>query len=125
LPLIGCANGVHGNPDFCKLAESFGVPAWRPSEPEQVENVLGSALTQPGPSLVEIVTAADDVPPANLEASMWRISVAAPVLKINGFSRIAICFDLRNLRRHRTFRYPAAPLFGSPETASGDVGSPA
>jgi acetolactate synthase I/II/III large subunit len=61
---------LHSNPDFCKLAESFGVPAWRLSEAAQVDNVLDSALAQQGPSIVEIVTGADDLPPTNLEAAL-------------------------------------------------------
>ena len=61
---------LHGNPDFCKLAESFGVSAWRLSEATQVDKVLDAALAQPGPSLVEIVTSPDDLPPTNLEAAL-------------------------------------------------------
>jgi len=61
---------LHGNPDFIKLAESFGIPAWRLSEAAQVDKVLDTALAQPGPSLVEIVTSADDLPPTNLEAAL-------------------------------------------------------
>jgi acetolactate synthase-1/2/3 large subunit len=60
----------HGNPDFCKLAESFGVPAWRLTEAAQVDKVLDEALIQQGPSLVEIVTGPDDLPPTNLEAAL-------------------------------------------------------
>jgi len=61
---------LHGNPDFCKLADSFGVPAWRIDEPGQIDGVLDAALAAAGPSLVEIVTATDDIPPMNLEAAM-------------------------------------------------------
>jgi acetolactate synthase-1/2/3 large subunit len=61
---------LHNNPDFCKLADSFGVPAWRIDQPGQIDGVLDAALAAPGPSLVEIVTATDDIPPMNLEASM-------------------------------------------------------
>jgi acetolactate synthase-1/2/3 large subunit len=61
---------IHGNPDFCKLAESFGIPAWRLSEAAQVDKVLDAALAQSGPSIVEIVTGPDDLPPTNLEAAL-------------------------------------------------------
>jgi acetolactate synthase-1/2/3 large subunit len=61
---------LHGNPDFCKLAESFGIPAWRICEAAQVDKVLDAALAQQGPSIVEIVTGPDDLPPTNLEAAL-------------------------------------------------------
>ncbi|HXY37509.1 MAG TPA: thiamine pyrophosphate-binding protein [Planctomycetaceae bacterium] len=61
---------LHDNPDFCKLADSFHIPAWRIDGPEQIDGVLDAALAATGPSVVEIVTAADDVPPMNLEAAM-------------------------------------------------------
>jgi acetolactate synthase-1/2/3 large subunit len=60
----------HDNPDFCKLADSFGIPAWRITEFSQIEKALTSALSQAGPSLIEVVTPADDVPPTNLEAAL-------------------------------------------------------
>jgi acetolactate synthase-1/2/3 large subunit len=61
---------LHDNPDFCKLADSFHIPAWRIDQPGQIDGVLDAALAATGPSVVEIVTAADDVPPMNLEAAM-------------------------------------------------------
>lgn len=61
---------LHHNPDFLKLAEAFHLPAWRVSAAEQVAEVLDAALAEPGPSLVEIVTDPDDIPPTNLEAAM-------------------------------------------------------
>ena len=60
----------HSNPDFCKLAESFGVPAWRISEASQIDQTLAAALGHAGPSLVEIVTDPSDLPPTNLEAAL-------------------------------------------------------
>jgi acetolactate synthase-1/2/3 large subunit len=61
---------LHCNPDFCKLAESFGISAWRLTEAAQVDKVLDSALAETGPSIVEIVTSSDDLPPTNLEAAL-------------------------------------------------------
>jgi len=61
---------LHDNPDFCKLADSFHIPAWRIDQSGQIDGVLDAALAATGPSMVEIVTAADDVPPMNLEAAM-------------------------------------------------------
>ncbi len=43
-----------GNPDFVALAESFGMPAFRPSSSAELAPVLGRALDVDGPSLVEV-----------------------------------------------------------------------
>jgi acetolactate synthase-1/2/3 large subunit len=42
------------NPDFVKLGESFGVPAFRVSEPDQIVPTLKKALGLEGPVLLEI-----------------------------------------------------------------------
>ncbi len=41
-----------GNPDFVKLAESFGLPAWRCSSAEDFPRVLGDALAKDVPSVI-------------------------------------------------------------------------
>ena len=34
----------HSNPDFCKLADSFGIPAWRITEPSQIDKVVDEII---------------------------------------------------------------------------------
>jgi len=43
-----------GNPDFCAFAQSFGVPAFRPSSSAELRTTLERALEVDGPSLVEV-----------------------------------------------------------------------
>ena len=42
------------NPDFVRLAESFGIPGHRAESPEALGTALGQALDEPGPSLIEV-----------------------------------------------------------------------
>lgn len=42
------------NPDFAKISEGMGVPAFTVSEPEKVRKILEEALEMPGPALVDI-----------------------------------------------------------------------
>jgi acetolactate synthase-1/2/3 large subunit len=42
------------NPDFVKLAESFGAAAWRAETPEQLRPVLERALAADAPALIEV-----------------------------------------------------------------------
>ena len=42
------------NPDFVRLAESFGIPGHRAESPEALRSALGQALDDPGPSLIEV-----------------------------------------------------------------------
>lgn len=58
----------HKNPDFVALARAFGATGVRIETPEQIEAGLKEALGAPGPSLVEIPTDANDLPPTNIEA---------------------------------------------------------
>jgi acetolactate synthase-1/2/3 large subunit len=60
----------HGNPDLVKLAESFGLAAWRLRDGDDVEPVLSSFVAAKFPALVEVVTDPQDIPPTNLEAAM-------------------------------------------------------
>ena len=62
-------------PDYIKLAEAFGIKAWRVSEQEDVARVIAEANAWPGPALVEFVIPEKDnvfpmVPPggSNLDA---------------------------------------------------------
>jgi acetolactate synthase-1/2/3 large subunit len=43
-----------GNPDFVKLAEAFGMPAWRCSTAEEFGQLLGRALALEVPSLIVV-----------------------------------------------------------------------
>jgi acetolactate synthase-1/2/3 large subunit len=43
-----------GNPDFCKLADSFGMPAWRCSSAEEFAQRLQTALTLDLPSVIVV-----------------------------------------------------------------------
>jgi acetolactate synthase-1/2/3 large subunit len=54
------------NPDFVKLAESFGVKAWRVTSPVHFRPALEKALAHGGPALIAI-----DVP-TDSEASPWK-----------------------------------------------------
>jgi acetolactate synthase-1/2/3 large subunit len=39
--------------DFCRIAEGFGVRAWRLERPEDIRQVLREALAHEGPALVQ------------------------------------------------------------------------
>ena len=41
--------------DHARVAEAFGLKAWRVTEPEDLASVLGAALAHGGPSLVDVV----------------------------------------------------------------------
>lgn len=53
------------NPDFVKLAESFGVRAWRVAHPDQFRTALEAALADGGPCLIDIEV------PRDSEVSPW------------------------------------------------------
>jgi acetolactate synthase-1/2/3 large subunit len=53
-----------GAPDYIKLAQAYGVPAWRATRPEQLDDTIGAAMAYPGPSIIEFrVARAEDVYP--------------------------------------------------------------
>jgi acetolactate synthase I/II/III large subunit len=54
------------NPDFVKLAESFGVKAWRVTSPGHFRPALEQALADGGPTLIDIEV------PTDSEASPWK-----------------------------------------------------
>jgi acetolactate synthase-1/2/3 large subunit len=39
-------------PDFCKLAEAYGIPSWKASSPEQVDEAIRAAQAVDGPALI-------------------------------------------------------------------------
>jgi acetolactate synthase-1/2/3 large subunit len=43
-----------GSPDFCAVAEAYGIPGHRLDTMEQVLEHLADLLAQPGPALIEI-----------------------------------------------------------------------
>ena len=43
-----------GDPDFVKLAEAFGLPAWRCSSADDFPRLLGDALARDVPSVIVI-----------------------------------------------------------------------
>jgi len=53
-----------GTPDFVKLAQAYGIPAWRVSEPGGLEDAIGAAMAYPGPAIIEFQLArTEDVYP--------------------------------------------------------------
>lgn len=51
-------------PDFVKLAEAYGIKAWRISKPEETKTIVRKALQHPGPVVVEcLVDGAENVLP--------------------------------------------------------------
>ena len=53
------------NPDFAAMARAMGVAAFRVEASNQVEDAVAQALAHPGPALVDVVTAAQElvIPP--------------------------------------------------------------
>ncbi len=47
-------------PDFCKLAEAYGVPAFRATKANEVAHTLEKALNTPGPVLIEMQVAREE-----------------------------------------------------------------
>jgi acetolactate synthase-1/2/3 large subunit len=41
------------NPDFVKLAEAYGVPAWQVTDPDEARDVVAEARMQDGPALID------------------------------------------------------------------------
>lgn len=42
------------SPDFCKLAEAYGIPSARADHQDQLEGIVRHALETPGPALVDV-----------------------------------------------------------------------
>ena len=51
------------NPDFVALAQAFGLAAWRVTATAEFAAALGRARAHPGPALIELVTAIEDIAP--------------------------------------------------------------
>jgi acetolactate synthase-1/2/3 large subunit len=61
---------LHNNPDFVKLAESFGAKGIRIERPEEIESKLKEMLSSDIITMVEVVADPNDVPPINMEATL-------------------------------------------------------
>jgi acetolactate synthase-1/2/3 large subunit len=46
---------LSGPPDFIKLADAYGIPAWQVEDPSQVGAAIRRAMEQPGPALIEFL----------------------------------------------------------------------
>jgi acetolactate synthase-1/2/3 large subunit len=46
---------LSGPPDFVKLADAYGIPAWQVEDPSQVGEAIQRAMAQPGPALIEFL----------------------------------------------------------------------
>ena len=44
---------LNTNPDFVKLAEAFGIPAWRGETPCDIPGIIKEAISTPGPVLMD------------------------------------------------------------------------
>ena len=65
------------NPDFVKLAEGFGIPALRVTEPDQVEGAIHRLHNDEGALLVHVVldkvaNVWPFVPPGKSNSEMWE-----------------------------------------------------
>ena len=60
------------NPDFVKLAESFGMSASRVGNPDQLKRELGKAFGRDAPALIEVAVDRDS------EVSPWEFLMPAP-----------------------------------------------
>ncbi len=49
------------NPDFCKLAEAYGIPSMRVSSRDQIEESVKFARSHPGPVLIEYVIEKEEI----------------------------------------------------------------
>ncbi|GEM_PF-1348686 len=60
---------LHTNPDFVKLAETFGVEAMAINRDEDIPKAV-KFITEPGLKLLELRISPDDFPPMNIEAAL-------------------------------------------------------
>lgn len=49
------------NPDFAAMAQAMGVKAFRVESPQALESSIAAALTHPGPALVDVVSARQEL----------------------------------------------------------------
>ncbi|MHA1581390.1 MAG: thiamine pyrophosphate-binding protein [Candidatus Baldrarchaeia archaeon] len=58
------------NPDFVKLAESFGAKGIRVDNDSEAKAVIKEMLKEDKPVIVDLIIDPNDMPPFNLEASL-------------------------------------------------------
>jgi acetolactate synthase-1/2/3 large subunit len=49
-----------GPPDYVKIAQAYGIPAWRVTKPHEVQPAIGAAMAYPGPAIVEFQVAKEE-----------------------------------------------------------------
>jgi acetolactate synthase I/II/III large subunit len=49
-----------GPPDYVKLAQAYGIPAWRVTRPHEVAPAIGAASAYPGPAIIEFQVAKEE-----------------------------------------------------------------
>ena len=64
------ASDLH-NPDFVKLADSFGVRGMRAKNPQELRSCLRTALADDGPALIEVPV--EPMPPMSYDTASWRL----------------------------------------------------
>lgn len=66
------------NPDLAAVARAMGLHAIRVEDPDDVEAAVAEALAHPGPSLLDVVTNADEVsvPPKPTVSQGWGYAIA-------------------------------------------------
>src|SRR5206468_1948988 len=53
-----------GSPDYVKLAQAYGIPAWRVDDAAAVDDTIGAAMAYAGPAIIEFrVARTEDVYP--------------------------------------------------------------
>ncbi|MBV9543915.1 MAG: biosynthetic-type acetolactate synthase large subunit [Chloroflexi bacterium] len=53
-----------GGPDYIKIAQAYGIPAWRVTRPEEMHSAIGAASANAGPAIIEFrVARTEDVYP--------------------------------------------------------------
>jgi len=51
---------LSGTPDYVKLADAYGIPAWRVGKPGDIEAAVQAARAHPGPALIEFQVAREE-----------------------------------------------------------------
>jgi acetolactate synthase-1/2/3 large subunit len=64
------------NPDFVKLAQSFGAIGLRVNSPTELREALGKAFAEPGPTIIEV--------PVGQMASPWEFIILPPLAAAAG-----------------------------------------
>jgi acetolactate synthase-1/2/3 large subunit len=49
-----------GSPDYVKIAQAYGIPAWRVSDARALDDTIGAAMAFPGPAIIEFRVVRDE-----------------------------------------------------------------